>query len=185
MAKTEPQCALSRLTKSLQAEWNFCHRVLGDSSQFFQPLENLLMEKILAAILGISSISSMERRLFCLRARKDGLGVSNPTSFADESYNTSREAVTVLYDTIVDQHGFSYEDHRKQMSRSRKKQHRIMEEKHGELLGELLNELQADQVRAVKRIIEGSLSAWLTALPIAAENFDLSEVEFRDALSVR
>ena len=66
-----------------------------------------------------------------------------------------------------------------------KKHHRIMEEKHEELLGELLNELPADQVRAVKRINEGSLSAWLTALPIAAENFDLSEVEFRDALSVR
>ena len=66
-----------------------------------------------------------------------------------------------------------------------KKHHRIMEEKHEELLGELLNELPADQVRAVKIINEGSLSAWLTALPIAAENFDLSEVEFRDALSVR
>ena len=60
-----------------------------------------------------------------------------------------------------------------------------MEEKHEELLMELLNELPADQVRAVKRINEGSLSAWLTALPIAAENFDLTEVEFRNALSVR
>ena len=60
-----------------------------------------------------------------------------------------------------------------------------MEEKYEELLGKLLKELPADQVRAVKTINEGSLSAWLTALPIAAENFDLSEVEFRDALSVR
>ena len=60
-----------------------------------------------------------------------------------------------------------------------------MEEKHEELLGELLNELPAHQNRAVKRIKEGSLSAWLTALPIAAENFDLSEMEFRDASSVR
>ena len=127
----------------------------------------------------------MERRLFCLPARKGGLGVSNPTSFADESYNTSREAVTVLYDAIVDQNSFSHEDHRKQMSRSRKKHHRIMEEEQEELLGELLNELPADQVRAVKRINEGSLSSWLIALPIAAENFDFSEMEFRDALSVR
>ena len=60
-----------------------------------------------------------------------------------------------------------------------------MEEKHEDLLGELLNELPADQVRAVKRINKGSLSAWLTALPIAAENLDLSEVEFWDAMSVR
>ena len=44
------------------------------------------MEKFLHPILGTSSISSMERRLFCLPARKGGLGVSNPTSFADESY---------------------------------------------------------------------------------------------------
>ena len=143
------------------------------------------MEKFLPALLRTSSISSMKRLLFCLPARKGGLGLCNPTSLADESYNTSREAVTVLYDAIVDQHGFSHEDHRKQMSRSRKKHHQIMEEKHEELFGELLNELPPDQVRAVKRINEGSLSAWLTALAIAAENFDLSEVEFRDALSVR
>ena len=60
-----------------------------------------------------------------------------------------------------------------------------MEEKQEELLGEFLNELLADQVRAVKKINEGSLYLWLTALPVAAENFDLSEVEFWDALSVR
>ena len=48
-----------------------------------------------------------------------------------------------------------------------------------------MNELPADQVRTVKRINEGSLSAWLTALLIEAKNFDFSEVEFRDALSVR
>ena len=48
------------------------------------------------------------------------------------------------------------------MSRSRKKHHRIMGEKHEELLGELLNELPADQVRAVKRVNEGSLSASVT-----------------------
>ena len=33
--KTEPQCALSGLTKSLQAEWNFSDCVLGGSSQLF------------------------------------------------------------------------------------------------------------------------------------------------------
>ena len=121
MAKTEPQCALSGLTKSLKAEWNFSHRVLGDSRKLFQALEKLLMDKFLAAILGTSLISSMERRLFCLPAKKGGLGVSNSTSFADESYNTSGEAVTVLYDAIVDQHGFCHEDHREQMSQRAKK----------------------------------------------------------------
>ena len=119
VAKTEPQCALSGLTKSLQADLSFSHRVSGGSIQPFQPLENLLMEKFLPEILGTSSISSMERRLFRLPARKGGLGVSNATSFADESYNMSREAVTVFDDAIVDQHGFSHEDQRKQIDRGK------------------------------------------------------------------
>ena len=72
VAKAEPQCGLSGLTQSLQAEWNFSHRVLSGSSQLFQPLENLLMEKLLPAILGTSSISSMEKCFFCLPARKGG-----------------------------------------------------------------------------------------------------------------
>ena len=38
-----------------------------------------------------------------------------------------------------------------------KTHHRIIEEKHEELLGELLNELPADQVRAVKRINESMM----------------------------
>ena len=143
VAKTEPQCPLSGLTKSLQAEWSFSHRVLGGSSQLFQPLENLLMEKFLPAILGTSSISSMERRLFCVPARKGGLGVSNPSSFADESYNTSREAVTVLYDAIVDQHSFSHDDHRKQMSRSRKK-------------------TSSNKVRKTRRVVGGVIE-WATS----------------------
>ena len=105
----------------------------------------------------------MDRRLFCLPARKGVLGVSNPTSFADESYNTSREAVTVLYDVIVDQHGFPMKTTESKCLDRGKKYHQLMEEIHEELLGELLNELPADQVRAVKRINEGCLSAWLTA----------------------
>ena len=52
VAKTEPQCALSGLTKSLQAEWNFSHRVLGGFSQLFQPLENLLMAKNMKSCWG-------------------------------------------------------------------------------------------------------------------------------------
>ena len=181
MAKTKPQCALSGLNESLQAEWKFSNRVLGGSSQLFQPLDNLLMEKFLPAILRTSSSSSMERRLFRLPARKGGLGVSNPTSLTTRHGKQLRFFMMLLLISTV----FPMKTTESKCFDRGKKHHRIVKEKHEELLGELLNELPADQVRAVKRINEGSLSAWLTALPIAAENFDLSEVEFRDALSVR
>ena len=184
MAKTEPQCAVPGLTKSLQAEWNFSHRNLGGSSQLFQPLENLLMEKFYLRYL--------ERRRFhqwrdvsfvCQQEKVVLVCLTQPVSPMSLTTRHGKKLrffmMLLLISTVF------HEDHKKQMSRSRKKHHRRMEEKHEELLGELLNELPADQVRAVKRINEGSLSAWLTALTIAAENFDLSEVEFRDALSVR
>ena len=39
--------------------------------------------------------------------------------------------------------------------------------------------------RAVhQRTIDGKTSAWLTVMPIACHHFDLSPVEFRDALSL-
>ena len=70
VAKTEPQSALSGLTKSLQAEWHFSHSVLGGSSQLFQPLENLQMEKFLPAILETPSISSNGETSFLFASKK-------------------------------------------------------------------------------------------------------------------
>ena len=40
-------------------------------------------------------------------------------------------------------------------------------------------------IHAVQRAIDGKTSAWLTVMPIACNHFDLSSVEFRDALSLR
>ena len=45
--------------------------------------------------------------------------------------------------------------------------------------------LSNDTRRAVQRAIDGKTSAWLTVMPIACHHFDLSPIEFRDALSLR
>eukprot|EP00731_Ephydatia_muelleri_P034031 Em0045g16a len=49
----------------------------------------------------------------------------------------------------------------------------------------VLVSLGNDTRRAVQRAIDGKTSAWLTVMPIACNHFDLSSVEFRDALSLR
>ena len=49
----------------------------------------------------------------------------------------------------------------------------------------VLVSLGNDMRRAVQRAIDGKTSAWLTIMPIACHHFDLSPVEFRDALSLR
>ena len=42
-----------------------------------------------------------------------------------------------------------------------------------------------DMRRAVQWAIDGKTSAWLIVMPIACHHFELSPVEFRDALSLR
>ena len=49
----------------------------------------------------------------------------------------------------------------------------------------VLVSLGNDTRRAVQRAIDGKTSSWLTVMPIACHHFDLSPVEFRDALSLR
>ena len=48
----------------------------------------------------------------------------------------------------------------------------------------VLVSLGNDMRRAVQRAIDGKTSAWLTVMPSACHHFELSPVEFRDALSL-
>ena len=49
----------------------------------------------------------------------------------------------------------------------------------------MLVSLGNDTRHAVQQAIDGKTSVWPTAMPIACHHFDLSPVEFRDALSLR
>ena len=70
VAKTQPQAALIALTKSLQCEWNFLHRVVADTTNVFEPIEKMLRETFIPALLGVTNISDTDRRLFSLPAKK-------------------------------------------------------------------------------------------------------------------
>ena len=49
----------------------------------------------------------------------------------------------------------------------------------------LFSQLDLLQQRAVLRAKEFNLSGWLSVLPLARDQFDLSPQEFRDALALR
>ena len=42
-----------------------------------------------------------------------------------------------------------------------------------------------DRKRAIQRAVDGKTSMWLTVMPVAHHHFDLSSIEFRDALALR
>ncbi len=48
-----------------------------------------------------------------------------------------------------------------------------------------LESMDAKRRRAIMRAVDGKTSNWLTVMPIARHQFDLSAVEFRDALAIR
>ena len=45
--------------------------------------------------------------------------------------------------------------------------------------------MEAMKSCAIMRAVDGKTSNWLTVMPITRHHFDLSAVEFRDALAIR
>ena len=56
---------------------------------------------------------------------------------------------------------------------------------YSQLFDDLLLEFNAYHQRAILRAKDQNIPAWLTSLPLARNQFDLSAQEFRDALALR
>ena len=90
IAKDEPQAAFSAFNIALSRRWSFIQRTISGISELFQPLEDVIREKFIPAIVG-KHISDIERRMFALPYRHGGLGIQNPVLTADREYSTSIE----------------------------------------------------------------------------------------------
>ena len=105
-ADTQPQAAFTAFTKSLQCEWAYCQRVIPNCSESLERIEKVITEKFLPVIMG-GSITTSERILFSLPARKGGLGIPNPSTTAAATFNLSKAAISVLSDSIKGVSSFS------------------------------------------------------------------------------
>ena len=68
---------------------------------------------------------------------------------------------------------------------ARRHHQRHLDARHDALFSTLCLELDPLRSRALKRSRDNDLSAWLSVMPIACDNYDLTAQEFRDALAVR
>lgn len=183
-AKTQPQCAFSALTKSLQFQWSFAQHVIPDCAEFFGPLESAITERFLPAIFG-GPITNTEKDLVSLPARKGGLGIRVPSRQCNAAYNHSRDSTRIIREAITNRAEFNGLQHRSQLQTTRIQTRKAQEQMDNALLEEILNSLPPTHQRALKTIASEKASGWLTVLPLSRHNFDLSELEFRDALSIR
>ena len=82
IAKDEPQLALSAYNKALSMRWCFVQRTISNIKDNFIPLEEVIREKLIPAIIG-RKVSDIERRILALPVRLGGIGIQNPVQTAE------------------------------------------------------------------------------------------------------
>ena len=70
---------------------------------FLQPLDDVINQKLLPAILGTNTIQEQERNLYVLPIRSGGLGIPIFTDKAGYDFNTSRPITAQLSAIMVTQ----------------------------------------------------------------------------------
>ena len=99
----DPQAAYIAYTKGMSSRWTFVQRTVCNTSKLFQPLEDVIRQVLLPAIVG-RAISDSERNIIALPMRYGGLGIQNPVEIADREYFTSKKITEKLTDHIYAQH---------------------------------------------------------------------------------
>ena len=84
LATTHPQEAFAALTHGLTQRWSFVMRTIPSISNFFEPLKNVIKQRLIPAI----TISDIDRKIFALPTRLGGLSMwnqvrSQPPSLGD------------------------------------------------------------------------------------------------------
>ena len=184
IAASQPQAAYCALNQGLKHRWSYLSRTTENISELLQPIEETLRHKVIPAITGKSNINDIERNLFALPARLEGLGFDILTEIADQLYATSTAISQPLKDAI--RNGGGNEDLidakqdkarklMKEMNRNQKKR----------MVAEIGDQLPLTMKKAVELAQEKCASAWLTVLPIEEHGFALHKGTFRDALTLR
>jgi hypothetical protein len=184
VAVTQPQAAFAALTKSLQCEWSFLQRVVPGCDCLFRPLEQMIRDKFLPKLFG-GAITEDDRVLLSLPCRLGGLGIRDPTAIATIIHETSRRATRVVIEAIKGDNPYNSQDHRGQLQAATSEMKAQQKQCDLSILETLLSSMDDGRRRAVKRSVEEKTSSWLTVLPLALHHFDLSAIEFRDALALR
>jgi hypothetical protein len=184
VATQQPQAAFSALARSLQNEWGYLQRVIPDCGDLFRPLESALAENFLPALFG-DTVTAEERTLFTLPANHGGLGIPDPTQSAQIAFNASLAMTQTIGDSIKRQRVFHVADHKRHLAQTRNATKSLKLESDKVSFGVLIGSFPRHRRRAIEQLPIQKTSAWLTALPLKRNHFDLSPGEFRDALAVR
>ncbi len=184
IAKDEPQFAHSAFTKALCMRWSFLQRTIPDVSNHFVPLEEVIREKLIPAIIG-RKVTDIERRIIAQPVRFGGLGILSPVETADWEYKASVSVTRNLVDIILRQEQNLVNYNKKEvhdvLSKTKSEKEERLKEEHDNIIENVNDDLG----RLLKMATEKGAGSWLTALPMQVYGYDLNKQEFRDAICLR
>ena len=143
-----------------------------------------LFSHFLPAMFGVE-VSAVERHLFALPLRLGGLGICNPVSLAFYLFDSSVRITEHLVKSIVGFGTFELDTHFDCVSSNKLSYRQQLGVNFDEEFGQLLPLFDSKQQWATLRAKDGNISSWLSVLPLARSQCDLSAQEFRDGLALR
>ena len=100
LAIANPQCAYAVYTHGFSSKFSYIMRTISRSSIFFEPIETILVEKLIPALFG-RNVSPLMRDLVTLPSKMGGLAISNPVIDAEIQFQNSLLVTDQLKSVIL------------------------------------------------------------------------------------
>ena len=184
IAKTQPHAAYCAYTHGLSSRWSYLSRTIPDIAELLQPLEDTIHQHLIPALTGRPPCSRIERDLLALPVRLGGVGIINPVSSSQRSFEASVRLTTPLVAAIATQDQDQTVDILKviEVKASLRQSNRDYQKLQAE---STYNQLSSQLKRYVDLAKERGASSWLSVLPLDNHGFSLHKGGFQDAISLR
>ena len=182
-AKTQPQAAYAAFIHGEMHRFTYFLRTIPNMSGYLQPLDDVIENKFLPAILGSTSITATERNLYSLPIKSGGLGIPILQDKADQDYSTSVQITAPLAAIMITQgSSLPNPEEEQKIKNDVKKVNTNIAKQREEIVIASLGDITK---KAVEQAKEKGASSWLSTLPLEDQGFTLNNGEFRDALAIR
>lgn len=184
IAKVSPQAAHSAFLHGIRHKWTYLQRIHPGVSSLFEPLERVIREKFIPALLGGRQVSDIEREMLALPAKRGGMGLDDPTTSCEHQHSASLRATAKLTENIQQQDIEATVNQATQRA-VKAALAREIDERQRERADDVRQNLPPNQQRAMLISQEKGASFFITTLPLARYGFTLTKGEFLDAVLLR
>ena len=184
IARSEPQAAYIAFTAGFRHKMTYYIRTIPDIAAKLRPLDDKVKNEFIPTITEGHRCKPSERTLLSLPVRLGGMGIPIFSEICDIEYNNSIKATKQLTRNINNQvHEYNINrDLEKEIEMRIKGERKERQEK---LLAEVRASMTQEELRANDIAQMKGASSWLSALPLEAEDYNLSKWEFFDAIQLR